>query len=373
MVVRQNSQDQLEGKSRKYSTIKYALNIFEGAYILLLLVVFVFSGFSVYLAKCVTLIFPAGYLSIAVFFLIIYAVYYILSFPLNFYHNFILEHQFQLTRQSVKDWFLDQIKAGIIFCIISLVMLEVFYALLVRQPQDWWWITSLCWIFLNLLLAKLAPVLIIPLFLKYKKISDEVLRQRILKLAGAMNVGIIDVFEIDLSSKTEKANAGLVGFGNTRRVILGDTLKNKYGPEEIEVILAHEFAHQKLQHLLKLVLTNALTIVFCLYFIYKTSFSALKFFGLGNLFDISAMPVIFIYLVVLGGIFQPWENFLSRKFESEADRLAIRSTGLKDAFISTMEKLAAQNLADRNPHFLIKFFFFDHPAIADRINLARSL
>lgn len=373
MVERQNSSDPFEGKSRKYSTIKYGLNIFEGAYILLLLSVFMFSGFSAYLAKSVNLVFPADYLSVGMFFIIICVVYYILSFPLNFYHNFILEHQFQLTRQSVRDWFLDQFKAGMIFCIISLLMLEVFYALLAGQPRNWWWLISLFWIFLTLVLAKLAPVLIIPLFLKCKKISDESLRRRILDLAGKMNIGVLDVFEINLSSKTVKANAGLVGFGNTRRVILGDTLKDNYGQEEIEVILAHEFAHQKLRHLLKLVLANALGIVFCSYFIFKTSSYALKFFGLNNLSDISAMPVIFIYLIVLGGILQPWENFLSREFENEADRLAIGSTGHKDAFISTMEKLAAQNLADRSPHPLIKFFFFDHPAIDERIKLARSL
>ncbi len=207
---------------------------------------------------------------------------------------------------------------------------------------------------------------------KYKKISNEELRQRIIKLSRKMELKILDVFEIDLSRKTEKGNAALVGFGNTRRVILGDTLKKKYTPEEIEVILAHEFAHQKLGHLFKLVLTGALTTVFCFYVIYKTSPYALRFFGIESLNDISALPIIFIYLVLSGIILQPWENFLSRRFETEADRLAILSTGLKEAFISAMDKLAAQNLADRNPHPLIKLFFFDHPSIDERIKSARS-
>lgn len=371
MAVSEDQENNLKRKSRQYSTIKYSLSIIESAYVLLLLALFLVFGFSALLAKDIKILIWNNYLALGLYLFIIYTAYYILSFPLNFYHNFILEHQFQLTRQSVKDWFFDQIKAGIISYVISIIFLEVFCMLVALQPGNWWWIISLFWIFTSLVLAKLAPVLIIPLFFKYKKISNEDLRLRIIKLSRKMGLKILDVFEIDLGRKTEKANAALVGFGNTRRVILGDTLKDKYSLEEIEVILAHEFAHQKLGHLFKLVLAGALTTVLCFYVIYKTGPYALRFFGLESFNDISALPIIFIYLVLSGIIFQPWENFLSRRFESEADRLAILSTGLGEAFVSTMDKLAAQNLADRNPHPLIKLFFFDHPAIDERIKSAR--
>ena len=373
MPALQNPEDKIAGKSRRYSTIKYSLNIIGLVYVLLLLVGSMFSGLSVLLAKGVALLVVARYLALPAYLLIIYGVYYILSFPLNFYQSFILEHQFQLTRQSIKNWFFDQVKSGVISYIISVILLEVFYALLGSQPQNWWWIVSLVWISLSLVLAKLAPVIIIPLFFKYKKLSDEDLRKRIISLSEKMKLKILDVFEIDLSRKTEKANAALVGFGSTRRVILGDTLKNKYSVDEIEVILAHEFAHQKLGHLLKLILASAFSCFLCFYIIYKTSSYALLLFGADKLSDISALPIVFIYLVLLGVILQPWDNFLSKKFETQADKLAIKTTGQKSAFISTMDKLASQNLADRNPHPFIKFFFFDHPAIDDRIRLARSL
>jgi STE24 endopeptidase len=373
MPALQNPQDKIAEKSRRYSTIKYSLSIIGLVYLLLLLASSMLSGVSAILAKGVNLLVSPGYLVLPVYLLIIYAAYYILSFPLNFYQSFILEHQFQLTRQSIKNWFFDQLKSGVISYIISIVLLEIFYALLGFQPQNWWWIVSLAWIFLSLVLAKLTPVIIIPLFFKYKKFSDEGLRKRIIGLSEKMKLKILDVFEIDLSRQTEKANAALVGFGSTRRVILGDTLKNKYSPEEIEVILAHEFAHQKLGHLLKLVLIGAFSTVLCFFIIYKTSSQALAFFGADDLKDISALPIVFIYLVLLGAILQPWDNFLSRRFETQADTLAIKTTGLKEAFISTMDKLANQNLADRNPRPFIKFFFFDHPPIDERIKLARSL
>ena len=373
MAVRKNHQDRLSLRSRQYSTIKYSLSIIELVFILLLLFVFLAFGFSSFLAKGLKVLVPGDFLALGLYLFIIYAVYYILSFPLNFYHNFILEHQFQLTRQSVKDWFFDQFKAGALYYAISLILLEVFFVSVKNQPRDWWWIISIFWIFSSLVLAKLAPVLIIPLFFKYKKLSDEELRQRIIKLSRKMKLPILDVYQIDLSRKTAKGNAALVGFGNTRRVILGDTLKNKYTPEEIEVILAHEFAHQKSAHLFKLIIAGALSTTICFFLIYKTSFHVLGLFGLEGLDDIAALPVTFIYLALSGMIFKPWENFLSRKFENDADKIAIASTGLKDAFISTMDKLAAQNLADRNPNPWVKMFFFDHPPIDERIKLARLL
>jgi STE24 endopeptidase len=373
MPVAKNPEINPVARSRRYSTIKYGLHIIGLVYVLLLLAGAMFSGLSGVLARAANLLAGNKLSALALYLFIIYAAYYILSFPLNFYQSFILEHQFQLTRQSVKDWFWDQVKAGVISYIISFALLAVFYALLSAEPQNWWWIISLVWVFLSLVLAKLAPVVIVPLFFKYKKFSDEDLRKRIIGLSRKMKLKILDVFEIDLSRKTEKANAALIGFGNTRRVILGDTLKNKYTPDEIEMILAHEFAHQKAQHLLKLLIASAFSTVFCSYLIYKTSFFALGLFGLDSLKDIRALPLVFFYLVLSGAVLAPWENFLSRKLETEADKMALLATGGNEAFISMMDKLATQNLADRDPHPAIKFFFFDHPSIDDRIKLARSL
>lgn len=226
--------------------------------------------------------------------------------------------------------------------------------------------------FFSIILAKLMPVVIIPLFFKYKKLSDENLRERIIRLAHKMKVKILDCFEIDLSKKTLKGNAAFVGIGNTRRVILSDTLRDKYSYEEIEVILAHEFAHYQLRHLAKMVVVNSLVTSLIFYAIFKTSIYALNLFGLSSLADIAGLPVIFIYFILFGIIMQPFEAFVSRSFERSADSLALETTGLKDAFISTMDKLAKQNLSDRSPHPIIKFFFFDHPPIEERIKMAEN-
>lgn len=300
-------------------------------------------------------------------------IYYILNLPLNFYSSYFLEHKFCLSRQKITDWTLDQIKSVILGYIISLIVVVAFYYTLAHYPNHWWLVISLFWIFFSLILAKLTPIIIIPLFFKYKKLSDGVLRNRIMNLAAKMKIKILDCFEIDFSKKTIKANAAFVGIGRTRRVILADTLKDKYNYNEIEVILAHEFAHYRLRHLLKLILVNSSAIILSFYLIFKTHRYTLNLFNLSSLSDIAALPLVALYFILFGIIMQPFQNSLGRRLERNADRLALKITGLKDAFISMMDKLAAQNLADRSPHPIIKFFFFDHPPIDERIRMAKSI
>lgn len=362
--------DSLFRKAKRYSSLKYAFAILDTVYLLALLLIFTASGISSILAGHILALTPGYYFALALYFLIISISYYILNLPLNFYSSYILEHKFSLSRQKITDWAKDQVKGGALYYIISFILIALFYYIAGNFSSEWWWIVSIGWIFFSLILAKLTPVIIIPLFFKYKRLSNEALRERIIKLAGRMGVKILDVFEIDFSKKTLKANAAFVGMGKTRRVIIADTLKDKYSDDEIEVILAHEFAHYKLKHLLKLILINSASAIAIFYLIFKTSGYFLGLFGLSSLLDIAALPVLVIYLVIFGMITQPLNNHISRILEKSADRTALSVTGMNEAFISMMNKLADQNLADRKPHPLIKFLFFDHPPVDERIGLA---
>ncbi len=365
--------DILLSKAKRYSALKYTLAILDTIYLLMLLLVFAGSGISKNLAQALLNLTRNQYIILPLYLLIVSVIYYLLSLPLNLYSSYILEHKFCLSQQKIVDWFKDQIKAGIIYYIITVILIAAFYYILKHYIYTWWWVISLVWIFFSLILARLTPVVIIPLFFKYKKLSDDTLRERIMNLANRMKVKILDVFEIDLSKKTLKANAAFVGIGKTKRVILADTLKDKYSYDEIEVILAHEFAHYKLKHLFKLILVNSLATIVAFYFIFKTSNYALRLFSLSSLLDIAALPIIFLYLVVFGIVTQPFSNYISRNLERNADTLALKVSGLREACISMLEKLEQQNLADRNPHPIIKFFFFDHPPTDERIATAKSL
>lgn len=361
-----------EIRAKIYSRQKYTLAIIEVLFTAILLIFFQFLGCSHLLAGTIKKAVINNYIGLAIYILTIILAYSLLSLPLSLYRSFFLEHKFNLSRQSLKDWLGDFLKSLVVSCIIFVILIEVFYFILNKFPDIWWLLVAAFWIFFSIILAKLTPVVIIPLFFKYKALADENLKARIIKLAGDMKVKILDVFEINYSIKTTKANAAFVGIGKTKRVILADTLKDKYSHDEIEVILAHEFAHYRLRHLLKLILLNSFFTFILLYLIFKSSGYILREFNLGALNDIANLPLILLYGIIFNTLAEPLGNWLSRKFEKEADRLSLEFTGKNTAFISMMQKLAEQNLADVNPNKWIKWFFFDHPPISERIAMARE-
>ncbi|MFA5362979.1 MAG: M48 family metallopeptidase [Candidatus Omnitrophota bacterium] len=367
------SNDNLSVKAKKYCVIKYTLSIVHLLYSAGILAVFSFSGAAVTLENIFAEWILNPYLLLAFYFLTFSAAYYLFNFSFIFYRSFILEHQFSLSRQKAGDWFLDQVKGGGIFCVVSLAALEVFFYLLRNAPEAWWWLVSAVWIFFSVILAKAAPVVLVPLFFKCKPMSGEPLRQRILSLAFRMGVPVCDVFEIDLSRKSLKANAAFAGLGKTRRIILADTLKDNFSIDEIEVILAHEFAHYRLGHIVKLLIINSCSIALSFYTLFLLSGPLSVFFRLPSFTSVAVLPVLFLYWMVWGMASAPFENALSRAFERSADKKSLEVTGLKDAFISAMEKLALQNFSDRNPSLFIKLFFFDHPPVDERIAMAKKV
>jgi STE24 endopeptidase len=354
----------------RYFRRKYALYAVDTVYTLVLLFVFLGSGISNGLAHLAAKAVPAQFV-LPVFLLAIFILYFILSLPLNFYRTFTLEHKFSLSNQAPGDWWMDQLKSGLIGYFIVLLVIAVLLRMVIALPHYWWIGISVFWVFFSFVLARLAPVLLMPLFFKFTPLNDEALKIRIINLAKKMRIGILDVFQIDLSKKSLKANAAFTGMGKTRRVVLADTLKDKYSYDEIEAILAHEFAHYKLKHIFKLLAFNCLLTFFLFYLIFKSCGMALAVFNINALSTPAAVPLFMVYFILFGLITQPLEALFSRICERNADKLALETTRTPEAFISMMNKLADQNLADRAPHPLVKFFFFDHPPIDERIRMAQ--
>ncbi len=169
-----------------------------------------------------------------------------LNLPLGYYEGFVLPHRFDQSTQSLKDWILDQLKGMAVGAPIGLIVLEMLYAFLRAFSTTWWlWAAGGLLIF-NVLLSNLAPILIMPIFNKFVPLGDEhqELADRLMKLAERANTKVKGVFKFDMSRRTKSANAALTGIGNTRRIVLGDTLINEFTPDEIETVLAHELGHQ---------------------------------------------------------------------------------------------------------------------------------
>lgn len=306
---------------------------------------------------------------VAVDALILILVYGIISFPLSVYSGYVLPHRFGLGRQSFRGWLGDLVKGGIVGIAFSLVLIELIYALLAAQPNTWWlWVAGVLLLF-SVVLANLAPVLILPLFFKQTPMAEGDLKTRLLRMAERAHTRVRGVFVMNLSRKTAEGNAALMGLGNTRRIVIGDTMLSEYSPDEIEVVLAHELGHHVHQDIWKgIVVSTALTLGGL------AAVNAVMHavvgdagFGFHNLADVATMPVLAFAFGVYGLVTGPLGNTFSRMIERQADQYALDMTHQPASFISAFNRLANQNLSQVDPHPVIEALFYDHPAIVRRI------
>ncbi len=361
-------------RAREYARIKHRLTLADLALGAVALVVLLATGIPTGLRDALagtgTWQPVAGWapLHVALFFLVLVVAYHILDAPLTYYSGFVLPHRYGLSHQSLGSWLGDQAKGLALGLIFEVGAVEVLYLLLATQPNTWWLWAAGALLLFSVVLANLAPILILPLFFKLTPLQDEELSKRLLALAERANTRVRGVFTMNLSSKTTAGNAALMGLGNTRRIVLGDTLLGTYTPDEIEVVLAHELGHHVHRDIWKLIVTQTVLTLGGLFVVNVVLHSIVQgsatYHGLS---DVATMPLVAAALGVFGLVTMPLGNGLSRWVERQADEYALQSTRMPDAFISSMTRLANQNLAELDPGPVIEFLLYDHPAIGKRL------
>jgi STE24 endopeptidase len=198
------------------------------------------------------------------------------------------------------------------------------------------------------------------------------LTERLLELSRRAGTKVKGVFEWKLSEKSKKANAALLGLGNTRRIILSDTLLEKFQDEEVEAVLAHEFGHHVHRHIFQLIAIQGSAMVLGFYLIHRTIDWLGPHFGFQGAADFANLPLLALVTTGLSLVLLPAVNSYSRALERQADTYALRAISSPAPFISSMEKLAELNLAERQPHPWIEFIFHSHPSIQKRIAFAQK-
>jgi STE24 endopeptidase len=299
----------------------------------------------------------------------------VLSVPFD-YTGFRLEHQYHLSTQKFRAWLWDECKGWLLSLVMGTIMVELVYAIIRVAPQRWWIIAWAVFVGLFLLMAQLAPVVLMPIFYKFEPLANDNLRDRLTKLGERAGTRVRGVYEWKLSEKTTKANAALTGMGATRRIILSDTLLQSYSDDEIEAILAHELGHHVHRHILKGIFTQVGITFFGFWLINivlrlviaKEWFPVLD----PRLYDFANLPLIVLVATILGFVLMPALNAISRHHEREADQYAWENTPAIAPFISAMQRLADQNLAEREPSKFIELLFHSHPSIGKRIAAAEA-
>jgi STE24 endopeptidase len=225
---------------------------------------------------------------------------------------------------------------------------------------------------LFILFAQIAPVVLFPIFYKFRPLENEELKQRLVTLGERAGTRVRGVYEWKLSEKSKKANAALTGLGNTRRIILADTLLTNYSADEIESVLAHELGHHVHKHILKSIIVQAVVTFIGFWAVKSMIRVAVQREWFSAQSDFANLPLLVLVTSMVSLLLMPALNAWSRYNERQADRYAWHSTGQVAPFISSMNKLAEQNLAERSPSRWVELLFHSHPAVSKRVAAAEA-
>jgi STE24 endopeptidase len=363
----------MQSEAKRYHNIKLAVGITRSVTSFILLFLFVLLGLSEKLEQYIRIYYQNDYQVLLLYVIVIGILSSIIFFPVSYYIDFYLEHKFDLSNQTFWKWIWENTKSTMVGSAIGIPILLVFYLILNTFGYNWWLPFALIMFLVSVLLAKILPVLILPIFYKVTPIEDESLKERIMVLSKNAGLNVTNVFKFNMSKNTKKANAAFTGLGKTKRILLGDTLLANYSNDEIETVIAHELGHYKKKHILKNVFISTIFSFLTFYLISKTYLLSLPFFGFSSITTISALPLLALWGLLIGLLITPISNAISRKFEYEADAYAIRTTNKREAFINTLDKLTDQNLGDREPRPIVEWFFYSHPSIKKRIQALQNI
>jgi STE24 endopeptidase len=309
---------------------------------------------------------------ILIYFIGLYTIYSIISLPFAYIEGYKIEHKYGFSTQNFKAWFNDWLKSFFVSFVLGVLIFEVIYHITNISPNLWWLWLSVIMIIFSVILANLFPVLILPLFYKTSPIEDEDLKKRIEEICGRIKINLQGIFSINLSSKSTKANAAVIGLGNTKKILIGDTLIADYTEDEIMSVLTHEITHYKEHHIWWLILWQSLVTVVLFYILYRIHPFFYELAEFEKISEVAAFPIFAIIFAILSFVTQPLTSSISRFYERKADKGALNLTKDSKSFISLMAKFCNKQLLIAYPNSFIEWYKYSHPSPGNRIKFAET-
>ncbi len=358
-------------QARKYESEKRTLGLLGSFISLITILVIYFSGFSYWLAN-LNPEYPVvvTFLVYIIGFLIITTV---IGLPLGYYSGYIREHHWGFSNHTIYSWFMDQFKSFLVGLVLTPILLGLLLWCMYLAPENWWLIAGLAVAVVSVIMATLLPVVILPIFNKYTPIESGELTDRLSAILGRAGLKPSGFFIEDMSRQTKKENAFLAGLGKTRRVVLADNLLNNMSTDEIESVIAHEVGHYKYHHIWKNIIIGTgqqLIVFFLLDWLMRTIFPEF----LSSLqWNLTLLPVFFLFMGLINGVlFGPLSNAISRYFERQADHTALEMIAEPEPFLTAMAGLANRNLSNAYPQNWVKWLYYSHPPIGERLAFGDS-
>lgn len=300
---------------------------------------------------------------------------FILSLPFSIYSIFVIEEKFGFNKTTPRTFVLDLIKSLLLSLVLGAPILALILYIIDSTGEYAWLYGWGAVTLFSFIIQYITPTYIMPIFNKFKPLENGDLRNAILQYAEKVNFPLKNVFIIDGSRRSTKANAFFTGFGKNKRIALYDTLMEKHSIDEIITIIAHEVGHFKKKHIL---LGSAIGFVHTGIIFFLLSL----FLSQKELYDAFFMQTQPIYagLIFFGMLYSPVEsllsialNLLSRKNEYEADEFAVKTTQDKESMIKTLKNLSETNLSNLTPHPFYVFLNYSHPTVLQRIERIKKI
>lgn len=270
-----------------------------------------------------------------------------------------------LITQSWRGWAADLLKGGAIEAVMAGGAGAAAVALTRRYPRTWWLPASVGSVLFGAGLAALAPVVLDPVFNDFTPLPEGETRSDVLELARAAGVKVGEVYSVDASRRTTAANAYVAGLGPTKRVVLFDTLLDRYSRDEVRVVVAHELAHVRNRDVVRGVAYAALVAPAAALAVQRLSWELSPERGTAG-----ALPALALAAILVGAPTGLIGNRLSRAIERRSDAYSLELTEAPEAFISFERAIAVQNVADLKPPRWLTSLLATHPPTAERIGAA---
>ena len=345
-------------------------NLFDAV----LLIAVLFSGVLPWAFGSFTASFGASIWAMAGLLFVVGVALSILGLPFAWYAQFKLEGRFGFNTSTMRTWVFDRVKGFLLALLLGYPLLALVLKLIDWAGAVWWLWAAAVVIAFQLLLLLVAPTIIMPLFNKFTPLPQGTLRERLFALAQRTDFPTHGIELMDGSKRSRHSNAFFTGFGRFRKIVLFDTLVAQLTEPELESVLAHEIAHYKKRHVLKLLGVSIAGVV--------AGFAAIAWlarqqwfyraFGFEHQAGFAAanvVPALLLFGLLAGTIIfwlSPFINSWSRRFEYEADAFARATVGEAQSMVHALRKLSEKNLSNLIPHPLYSGFYYSHPTLLER-------
>jgi len=356
-------------KSQSYKKANFKFGLISSIYGFLIIFIVLYFGLLGELDSYLRNITFENEISLSIlFFLSIFLISDLIKIPFQLYKIFVIEENFGFNTMKISTFLIDKIKSYLISSFFIVILITPLLLFIMLYPESFWiyfWmLISAFLIFANIFYTSL----IVPLFNKLEVLKDGELKQKLDDFSRKVNFPLSNIFVINGSLRSKKANAFFSGLGKNKKIVLYDTLIKNHSADELVAVLAHEIGHYKLNHVKTNMAISVVTTGFMLFILSNFIFNSQVSYALGGNVSFRHLEIFAFFIIYspVSSLISILMNIKSRKNEYEADEYAVKNFE-KKPMVDALKRLSKDNLTNLTPHPLYEFINYSHPSISKRL------